>query len=55
MTADALATGFMVIGVEKAKKLAEEMNEIEAYFIYADGDEIKIASTTGFKEIVVER
>ncbi len=36
MTADAYATAFMVMGLEKAYKLAEKLCDIEAYFIYND-------------------
>jgi thiamine biosynthesis lipoprotein len=36
MTADAYATAFMVLGVEKARKIVEAHPELEVYFIYAD-------------------
>lgn len=36
MTADAYATAFMVMGIEKAYKLVQELPDIEAYFIYND-------------------
>ncbi len=36
MTADAYATAFMVMGLDKAFKLAEQLPDIEAYFIYSD-------------------
>ncbi|WP_052597879.1 FAD:protein FMN transferase [Aureispira sp. CCB-QB1] len=35
-TADAFATAFMVMGLEKAFELANELPELEAYFIYSD-------------------
>ncbi len=35
-TADAYATSFMVMGMEKAKKVLEKHPELMAYFIYAD-------------------
>ena len=35
-TADAYATSFMVLGMEKAKKLLERHPEMMAYFIYSD-------------------
>ncbi len=38
MTADAYATAFMVMGMEKALKLASEIPEIEAFFIYGKPD-----------------
>lgn len=38
MTADAYATGFMVMGLEKAFQLASELPDIEAFFIYGKPD-----------------
>jgi thiamine biosynthesis lipoprotein len=38
MTADAYATAFMVMGLEKALKLATDIPEIEAFFIYGKPD-----------------
>lgn len=35
-TADAYATAFMVLGLEKAKQILSQHPEIQAYFIYAD-------------------
>lgn len=49
LTADALATAFMVMGVEKAMALAEKMPDVEALFIYNEGGSgNKTCSTTGF-------
>lgn len=36
MSADAYATAFMVMGLDKAKQFARNHPEIDAYFIYAD-------------------
>ena len=36
-TADAYATAFMVMGIEKARKVLEKHKELMAYFIYSDG------------------
>ena len=36
LTADAYATAFMVMGIEKARKIVERHPEMEAYFIYND-------------------
>ena len=36
MTADALATAFMVMGLEKGVELARKLPEVEVYFIYSD-------------------
>ncbi len=35
-TADAYATSFMVMGLEKSKQFLEHHSELQAYFIYAD-------------------
>jgi thiamine biosynthesis lipoprotein len=36
--ADAYATSFMVMGLEKAQKVLERHPELMAYFIYSDDD-----------------
>ena len=55
MSADAYATAFMVMGVEKAKAFAESDPEIEAYFIYTDEKGlIQTSSTGGMKKYLVE-
>ena len=36
MTADAIATSCMVLGVNKGRELVESMDDVEAYFIYSD-------------------
>lgn len=36
MTADAFATAFMVLGLEKSIELSEKLNYLEVYFIYTD-------------------
>ena len=49
MKADAYATAFMVMGLEKALILAEELPEIEAFFIYGNKDgsmDVKYTSGT---------
>ena len=40
-TADAYATAFMVMGIEKAKKILERHPELRVYFIYAEGDKMR--------------
>lgn len=56
MTADAYATAFMVLGQEKAKKIAKELPEIEAYLVYSlpNGD-IETYKTDGLINILKER
>lgn len=52
MTADAYATAFMTMGIEKAKPMAESLAGIEAYFIYGlpDGG-MAVTYTQGLKEL----
>jgi thiamine biosynthesis lipoprotein len=54
MIADAYATAFMVMGLEKAWKLANEQESIEAYFIYDDNGEMKVKATDGFQKLIVQ-
>ncbi len=49
--ADALATAFMVMGLEKAIQFCEQHPEIESYFIYADDNgKMLTRETPGFKK-----
>lgn len=51
MTADAYATAFMVMGKDKALPLAEELPNLEAYFIYSDeSGNMLTAYTSGLKD-----
>jgi len=53
MTADAYATAFMVMGLEKACSFLDKQEELEAYFIYSDPKGImKIYATPGFDSIL---
>lgn len=50
LTADALATAFMVMGVEKATLLAERLPDVEALFICAgENGALEISGTSGIK------
>ncbi|MDA3893477.1 MAG: FAD:protein FMN transferase [Salinivirgaceae bacterium] len=52
MTADAFATAFMVIGLEKSIKLVNNLDYLEAYFIYTDSSkQYFIYETEGFHKI----
>ena len=52
MTADALATTFMVLGLDESLKLLTQLDEIEACFIYTDDtDNYKIYLTEGMKSL----
>lgn len=53
--ADAYATAFLVMGLEKAKKYISEHNELEGYFIYADEDgDFNIWYTPGMNKLIHE-
>lgn len=50
MVADAYATAFMTMGLERAFLLANELPGLEAYFIYGGKDgEMKVQYSTGFE------
>ena len=50
-TADAYATAFMVMGVEKAMEICNNEESIEAYFIYSDENgAFKTTETSGMKK-----
>lgn len=52
MTADALATTFMVLGLDESLKLLTQLDGIEACFIYTDDtDNYKIYLTEGMKSL----
>ena len=54
-TADAYATAFMVLGLEKSKTLLSELRHPDAYFIYSDEHgNLKTFFTRGFIDILVE-
>lgn len=51
MSADAYATAFMVMGLEKAKRFAEKHPDIDACFIYAGPDEeLQVYYTKGMEQ-----
>ncbi len=52
MDADAWATAFMVMGLDKSMEYAQNNPELEAYFIYdLDGISL-VAYTSGIEEII---
>jgi thiamine biosynthesis lipoprotein len=56
MTADALATSFMVMGVEEAERFADTHPDIEAYFIYSGDDgEMKTYFTKGMEQYISKK
>ena len=53
--ADAFATSFMVMGLERAKDLLAKNKNIEAYFIYSDENgNYQTFMTEGMKKYVTE-
>ncbi len=51
---DALATGFMVLGIEEAFTLASQLEDIEALFIYSDENgEMKVKYTPGVEDFLI--
>lgn len=53
MTADALATSFMVMGLEEAKVFTQAHQDIEAYFIYSDeSGQLQTFFTEGMKKYI---
>jgi thiamine biosynthesis lipoprotein len=54
MSADAYATGFMAMGLDKAFTLAEKERDIEALFIYDDNGEMKVKFTSGMEKYILE-
>ena len=55
MNADAYATAMMVMGLEKSKALAEKLNNIDAFFIFAnEAGELETFYTKGFEGTVIE-
>ena len=52
--ADAMATAFMVMGLEKALEFLENTDKYEAYFIYTENGDYKTYSTKGFDDMIVK-
>jgi thiamine biosynthesis lipoprotein len=52
-TADAFATAFMAMGLDKAFALASELSDLEAYFIYsAEDGSLKVKSTSKVQDFM---
>ncbi len=55
ITADAYATAFMVMGVEKSIEMVKQIDEVEVYLISSGADgEFKVTATEGFKKYLQE-
>jgi thiamine biosynthesis lipoprotein len=54
VTADALATAFMVMGVEKAMEFLSKNPQYEGYFVYCDEDnKLQVVYTDGFRNLLI--
>lgn len=55
MTADAYATAFMVVGLDKSKELLTRLPGIEVYFVYSNPlGEYEVFFSEGMKKMIVE-
>ena len=53
MTADAFATAFMVLGLDKSIELSQQLDYLDVYFIYSDeGGKMKSYFSDGFKDLI---
>ena len=50
--ADALATAFMAMGPEKAKVMAESLTGVDAMFVLAEKDSLRMDFTSGFPKVL---
>ncbi len=50
MTADAFATAFMVLGIEKAMQVVSQEKELEVLFIYDENGDLKTLKSSGFPD-----
>lgn len=56
ITADAYATTFMVLGVDKSKELLQKLNGIEVYFVYSNAQgNYETFFTEGIKKMILEQ
>jgi FAD:protein FMN transferase len=55
MTADAYATAFLVLGIEKSMKIIDKIRGLEAYFIYSDDiGQFNVTYSKGFEKYLTE-
>jgi thiamine biosynthesis lipoprotein len=52
--ADAYATAFMVMGVEKTLEFAKSHQDIKVYLMYDEQGEVKTAMSANFKKYLTE-
>jgi thiamine biosynthesis lipoprotein len=55
MTADAFATAFMVMGIDKSIALSKELDYLDVYFIYADSlNTLQVYASEPFKNLIAK-
>lgn len=54
MSADAYATAFMVMGIDKTKKFLSLNKNLEAFLVYGTGEDTEIWFTEGFEKLIIE-
>ena len=53
--ADAYATSFMAMGLQRSKHLLSDLPKVDAYLVYSEPDgSISEFTTAGFKEVIIE-
>lgn len=52
--ADAYATTFMALGLEKSQELLRKLDGVDVYFLYAEDNEVKAWTTKGFENVLVK-
>jgi thiamine biosynthesis lipoprotein len=53
--ADAYATAFMALGLEKSREMLERLQNVDVYFIYTEeNDKIKVFVSEGFEKVLVK-
>jgi thiamine biosynthesis lipoprotein len=52
MSADALSTAISVMGVERGLKLAEDLENTEAWILWKDGETCRISESSGFPALL---
>ncbi len=56
ITADAYATAFMVLGIEKSKELFSKLPDVEVYFVYSNQQgEYEVFFSEGMKKMIVDQ
>jgi thiamine biosynthesis lipoprotein len=52
-SADAYATAFMALGLERSKEMLERLENVEVYFIYAENNQVNVFASEGFKKVLL--